>query len=131
MEFWEFAAAFGAYFFSNRLMMWTVARGIKGADIELWRGWQMWIWMAPNHLISICRVMSAEIPFLRWITRKKEIAFKVTSKVSSITSAGKEENLEEMSSMEAFRQTLWASWHFVVYYVVFIAAIIYCIVRGE
>ncbi|KAL4527944.1 hypothetical protein Ndes2526B_g07735 [Nannochloris sp. 'desiccata'] len=77
---WEFSIAFGTSFFFNRLTMWIAARGIKGADNELWRGWQMWIWMAPNHIISICKAIKSEISLFRKIFRGKAIAFTVTKK---------------------------------------------------
>jgi hypothetical protein len=61
----------------NRIAMWWVHRGAEGGDQELWRGSQMWVWMAPNNIKAIIKVAIAELPLLRRLT---EITFTVTSK---------------------------------------------------
>ena len=62
---WEFCIAFAGFYLSNRVAMWYVHRGCEGGDQELWRGSQMWVWMAPNHIKAILKVMLAEVPLLR------------------------------------------------------------------
>ena len=125
-KLWEFAASFGVFFFLNRLSTFVVARGIKGANNELWRGWQMWIWMAPNHVISIVTVLIREIPGIKWLTRKKEIKFKVTSKVSALNNASVAPADQE-SNGRAFLKTLGVTWYFLLYYLGFLGALAYAI----
>ena len=129
-SFWEFAAAFGTYFVLNRLTMYVVSRIIKGADNELWRGWQMWIWMSPNHVRSIFAVIFSEVKLLRWMTRKKEIKFKVTSKASTM----KRDNSSAAATNDdagGFWRTLSVTWYFLMYYAAYIAAVAYTIVVGK
>ena len=130
-KFWEFAAAFGTFFVFNRLAIYVVSRGIKGADNELWRGWQMWIWMAPNHVISIFTVLIREIPILKLFTRKKKIKFQVTSKVSSIGNLQETETTKSKETWRAFFRTLSVTWYFILYYLTFAAALTYAIVNCE
>ncbi|KAL4522921.1 hypothetical protein Ndes2526B_g07741 [Nannochloris sp. 'desiccata'] len=132
---WEFALAFGSSYFMNRLTMWVAARGIKGADIELWRGWQMWIWMAPNHVISIWKVIKSET-WLRMITGSKEIAFTVTSKdatsATTTNNSGEEEGDDAVPppkrDLSALRKTLGVTWYFLIYYIVFVTAVLFTII---
>ncbi|KAL4546936.1 hypothetical protein Ndes2526B_g07738 [Nannochloris sp. 'desiccata'] len=123
---WEFAAAFAPYFLTNRLTMWVSARGIKGADIELWRGWQMWIWMAPNHIKAIWAVIKSET-FLRKIFRSKPIAFKVTGKEGS-SRLGSAPPVPK--DIHALWDTFCVTWYFVLYDLLLLAAIVYIIYGG-
>jgi cellulose synthase (UDP-forming) len=137
---WEFALAFGCFYFMNRLTIWVAARGIQGADIELWRGWQMWIWLAPNHVKSIWKVIKSET-WVRKLTGSKEIAFKVTSKDATATSTttGTNEEGEEATplplppkrSLSALRKTLGVTWYFLLYYITFATAIFFTIIWGK
>ncbi len=126
---WEFSLAFGTYFFFNRLTMWIAARGIKGADIEMWRGWQMWIWMAPNHIRSIWKVIRSET-FLRKLTRGKAIAFKVTKKEGS-SKAGDRPAPPPTKDIHALWDTFCVTWYFVLYDLALIGAIIFTIYSGK
>lgn len=128
-QIWEFSIAFGTYFVLNRLTMWLAARGIKGADIEMWRGWQMWIWMAPNHIISIWKVIKSEIPLFRMIFRSKAIAFKVTKKEGS-TKAGQPAP-PPPKDIHRLYETFCVTWYFVVYDLLFVGAIIYTVYGGK
>ncbi|WIA40977.1 hypothetical protein OEZ86_004623 [Tetradesmus obliquus] len=83
LHLWEFSALFCSYYLANRLMMWQLHRAVEGGDQEMWRGSQMWVWLAPNHCKAIWKVLLAELPLLQWLT-KKEIAFKVTQKAPSM-----------------------------------------------
>jgi hypothetical protein len=53
---WEFCALFCSYYLCNRLLMWQLHRACEGGDQEMWRGSQMWVWLAPNHCKAIWRV---------------------------------------------------------------------------
>jgi hypothetical protein len=53
---WEFCALFCSYYLCNRLMMWQLHRACEGGDQEMWRGSQMWVWVAPNHCKAIWKV---------------------------------------------------------------------------
>jgi cellulose synthase (UDP-forming) len=128
-KIWEFSIAFGTYFIFNRVTMWLAARGIKGADIEMWRGWQMWIWMAPNHIISIFKVMKSEVSLFRLIFRSKAIAFKVTKKEGS-SKAGQPAPPPQ-KDMHALWDTFCVTWYFVIYDLLFVGAIIYTIYGGK
>src|SRR5690349_20499466 len=64
-QLWEFCAVFGTFYLSNRVAMRYVHRGCEGGDQELWRGSQMWVWMAPYHLKAILKVLMSEVPLLR------------------------------------------------------------------
>ncbi|WIA20656.1 hypothetical protein OEZ85_005032 [Tetradesmus obliquus] len=83
LHLWEFCALFCSYYLANRFMMWQLHRAVEGGDQEMWRGSQMWVWLAPNHCKAIWKVLLAELPLLQWLT-KKEIAFKVTQKAPSM-----------------------------------------------
>ncbi|KAL4423960.1 hypothetical protein ABPG75_001261 [Micractinium tetrahymenae] len=76
---WEFAVVFGAWYLCNRLMMWHLHRGTEGGMQELWRGSQMWVWMAPNHVKAIWKVLVAENPIVKRLFNF-EIGFLVTKK---------------------------------------------------
>jgi hypothetical protein len=53
---WEFCLFFCSYYACNRVLMWYLHRACEGSDQEMWRGSQMSIWMAPNHIQAICKV---------------------------------------------------------------------------
>ncbi len=137
-RFWEFALAFGCFYFVNRLTIWVAARGVQGADIELWRGWQMWIWLAPNHVISIWKVIRSET-WLRKLTGSKEIAFKVTSKDATPalndTTEGEGGDAGPAPApkrdLSALRKTLKVTWYFLLYYTVFAIALFFTITWGK
>ena len=119
---WEFCLAFSVYFFLNRLTIFVATRGIPGADNELWRGWQMWIWSAPNHIISTWKVLCAEVRVLRWITRKKEITFEVTDKKAA--------DNQPLKTTSALLRTFAVTWYFWAYYVVTLVGVIFAISVG-
>ena len=80
---WEFCIVFGVFFVSNRLMVWWAHRSLEvGSGLELWRGGQVWLWMAPYYVVAILKTFYGEIakkmPFLKF-----EIKFIVTSKGQS------------------------------------------------
>ena len=124
---WEFATAFCTYFLINRLTMWIAARGIKGADIELWRGWQMWIWLAPNHIKSIWKVIKSET-WLRKVFRSKQIAFNVTKKGNTGTNS---KGAAAPTDLVALWDTFCVTWYFVLYDLLFIGAIIFTVWAGQ
>ncbi|KAF6262258.1 hypothetical protein COO60DRAFT_1677084 [Scenedesmus sp. NREL 46B-D3] len=43
---WEFTLAFGCFYLMNRVMLWWVHRHVEGGTQEMWRGSQMWVWIA-------------------------------------------------------------------------------------
>lgn len=53
---WEFCAFFCSYYLCNRLMMLHLHTACEGGDLEMWRGSQMWVWVAPNHCKAIWKV---------------------------------------------------------------------------
>lgn len=55
---WEFCAFFCSFYTCNRLLMWHMHRSCEGGDQEMWRGSQVWVWMAPNHCKAIWKVSS-------------------------------------------------------------------------
>jgi Cellulose synthase len=130
---WEFTCAFGVYFLLNRLTMWIAARGIKGADIELWRGCQMWIWMAPNHTLSILKVLKSET-WLRHIFQSKAITFKVTKKEGT-SKSGVDDDKDAPKDFRDDIRGLWdtfcVTWYFVLYDLAFIAAIFWTVIGGK
>ena len=80
---WEFCIVFGVFFISNRLMVWWAHRSLEaGSGLELWRGGQVWVWMAPYYVVAILKTLYGEIarkiPLLRF-----EIKFVVTNKERS------------------------------------------------
>ncbi|KAL4547939.1 hypothetical protein Ndes2526B_g07156 [Nannochloris sp. 'desiccata'] len=111
---WEFCAVFGASYMLNRVAMWWVHRGAEGGDQELWRGSQMWVWMAPNNIKAICKVLVAELPLLRRLT---EITFTVTSK-------------DKKSNSSNFTSALAATWPFLLFYAAYFAGAVYFIVNA-
>jgi hypothetical protein len=64
--------AFGCFYLMNRLMLWWVHRHVEGGSQEMWRGSQMWVWISPNHIKAIWKVLVAE----NWLF-KKLFAFEV------------------------------------------------------
>jgi hypothetical protein len=58
----------------NRLMLWWVHRHVEEGSQEMWRGSQMWVWISPNHIKAIWKVLVAE----NWLF-KKLFAFEVSS----------------------------------------------------
>jgi hypothetical protein len=87
----------------------------------------MWIWMAPNHVRSIWKVIKAET-FLRKLTRSKAIGFKVTSKESS-SKAGAPVP-PNPKDIHALWDTFCVTWYFVLYDLLFVASVIYIIYGG-
>jgi hypothetical protein len=49
------------------VQLWWAHKGAEGGDQELWRGTQMWFWMAPNHLRAIAKVLWAESSLCGWM----------------------------------------------------------------
>ncbi|KIY95081.1 cellulose synthase (UDP-forming) [Monoraphidium neglectum] len=64
---WEFTIAFGTFYALNRLMLFMAHRGTEGAMLEMWRGSQTWIWMSPNHLKAVFKVVLAESGLPWWL----------------------------------------------------------------
>jgi hypothetical protein len=48
---------------------------VEGGSQEMWRGSQMWVWISPNHIKAIWKVLVAE----NWLF-KKLFAFEVRSR---------------------------------------------------
>lgn len=115
---WEFTLVFGSWYLSNRCMMWYVHRGTEGGSQELWRGSQMWVWMAPNHLKAIWKVLVAENAIVKRLFNF-EIGFTVTSK----------EKAEE-SRWAALKKAFTVTWPHLLYYLAFFAGIVYFIVTA-
>jgi hypothetical protein len=68
-----FLQAFGCFYLMNRIMLWWVHRHVEGGSQEMWRGSQMWVWISPNHIKAIWKVLVAE----NWLF-KKLFAFEVS-----------------------------------------------------
>ncbi|KAK9789026.1 hypothetical protein WJX73_003117 [Symbiochloris irregularis] len=114
---YEFCATFCSFYLLNRIMMWWVHRGTEGADGELWRGSQMWVWMAPNNLLAIWRVLKSEVSLFKWLSGA-QLGFVVTSK----------EKAETTRWTELKKGLVW-TWPFLLYYLASLAALLYFIVR--
>lgn len=113
---WEFCIAFGVFFSINRLMMWQAHKACSaGGDLELWRGGQMWVWMAPNHIKSIIKTFIGEVNLFRFL--KFEISFVVTKKDSD-------------STKSSLSETLACTWPFIAYYAATLGSTVFVIVRS-
>jgi hypothetical protein len=64
----------------NRIMLWWVHRHVEGGSLEMWRGSQMWVWISPNHIKAIWKVLVAE----NWLF-KKLFAFEVSDQLHTTT----------------------------------------------
>ncbi|KAL4421860.1 hypothetical protein ABPG77_001342 [Micractinium sp. CCAP 211/92] len=115
---WEFALVFGAWYLCNRLMMVHLHRGTEGGMQELWRGSQMWVWMAPNHIKAIWKVLVAENPIVKKLFNF-EIGFSVTKK-----------DKEQDSQWASFKKALSVTWPHLLYLIAFISGCIYFIVTA-
>ncbi|KAL4423966.1 hypothetical protein ABPG75_001267 [Micractinium tetrahymenae] len=113
---WEFAVVFGAWYLCNRLMMWHLHRGTEGGMQELWRGSQMWVWMAPNHVKAIWKVLVAENPIVKRLFNF-EIGFLVTKK-----------DKEQDSQWASLKKALGVTWPHLVYLAGFASGVLYFIV---
>ncbi|KAK9793218.1 hypothetical protein WJX73_003952 [Symbiochloris irregularis] len=116
---YEFVAAFTGYYALNRIMMWWLYRGAEGGDNELWRGIQMVVWLTPNCMLAVYNVLKAELPLTKWLS-KREIGFAVTKKDKAKT----------LSRWQELKKALWIVWPHIFYYVLFITAAIFFIVRA-
>lgn len=116
-RFWMFAAVFTFYYGLNRFLVYWAHREVEGGMLELWRGAQSWVWLAPNHLRAIWRVHVAEMRITKWIC-SFEIGFAVTSKDLSATHS-------------ALRDALAVTWPHLLYYALFAATLAYAVVTGE
>lgn len=58
--------AFGTFYLLNRIMLWWVHRHVEGGSQEMWRGSQMWVWISPNHIKAIRKVLVAE----NWLLKR-------------------------------------------------------------
>lgn len=81
-------------------------------------GVQMWVWMAPNHLKAIWKVLVAENAIVKRLFNF-EIGFTVTSK----------EKAEE-SRWAALKKAFTVTWPHLLYYLAFAAGILYFIVTA-
>jgi hypothetical protein len=81
-------------------------------------GVQMWVWMAPNHLKAIWKVLVAENAIVKRLFNF-EIGFTVTSK----------EKAEE-SRWAALKKAFTVTWPHLLYYLAFFAGIVYFIVTA-
>lgn len=89
---WELCVVFGFYYLINRITMWVAHLSLlkleyydsvsrtAGVQLELWRGSQLWVWMAPNHLKAIFIASYAYIA-------RTPVKFSVTNKGNARTSA--------------------------------------------
>eukprot|EP00775_Hariotina_reticulata_P010775 gene10775-10931_t len=115
---WEFTLVFGIFYSLNRLMLWCAHRNVEGAGQEMWRGSQMWVWMAPNHIKAIWKVVVVD----SWIFRKlfgSEIKFAVTKK--DLDGDGQE-------FWEAMSTALTYTWPYLLWAVGFFCGVVYFLV---
>lgn len=116
-QLWELCVVFGFYYLVNRITMWVAHLSLlkleyydsvsrtAGVQLELWRGSQLWVWMAPNHLKAIFKATVAYVT-------GSPVKFSVTKKDNKTSST-------------------WANiltvTPYIVYYVAYLAAWIYFI----
>lgn len=114
-QLWEFSIVFGIWYLFNRITMFVVHRECEGSNQELWRGSQLWVWMAPNHCKAILKVIFSELSNF-WCVNF-EINFVVTNKDSS-------SGVTLLSSLSVL-------WPFLVYILSYIVSFIYFIVTSS
>lgn len=64
---WEFTVVFGSFYVLNRVMLWWAHCSTEGGAREMWSGSQMWVWMAPNHVKAIWKVLIGETRLFKWL----------------------------------------------------------------
>jgi cellulose synthase/poly-beta-1,6-N-acetylglucosamine synthase-like glycosyltransferase len=116
---WEFCVVFGVFYLCNRVTMWWYhhSLALKGSSLEIWRGSQCFVWIAPNHIKAILKVVIAKTPILRQL--QFEIGFAVTKK--------DKETSEGLTVLEIVSVT----WPYFLYYIAYIAGVIYFIVTAS
>ncbi|KAI8106252.1 hypothetical protein M9435_000798 [Picochlorum sp. BPE23] len=117
-QLWELCLVFGFYYLMNRVTMWIAHLSLlklnyfesevnsSGVQLELWRGSQLWVWMAPNHIRA---VVIATLNYMKGAS----IKFSVTKK--DVTKSN-------------FWSNLIVLMPYLLYYAAYLAAIIYFIV---
>lgn len=116
-QLWELCVVFGFYYLMNRTM-WVAHLSLlkieyydsesksSGVQLELWRGSQLWVWMAPNNIRAIV------IATVKHFTGKS-IAFAVTDKGS-------------------LKSKIWPTFRlllpYLLYYIAYVAAVVYFLV---
>ncbi|WIA35048.1 hypothetical protein OEZ86_003538 [Tetradesmus obliquus] len=115
---WEFTLAFGCFYLMNRIMLWWVHRHVEGGSQEMWRGSQMWVWISPNHIKAIWKVLVAE----NWLF-KKLFAFEITFAVTS-------KDKKEPSRADALRSVLGVVWPYLLWIAGFAAGVGYFVVKA-
>ena len=131
----EFLVLFVLYYWLNRWTIYLAGRSGGVDSLELWRGSQQYMYMVPNNLVAIAKVLA------NTVVAKREIAFTVTEKRDTIDKTLKKEKKkteeEEDDASESGQKSgdfkrrlaeLATAMPFILYYLLSIGGAVYNIV---
>ena len=111
----EFLALFVLYYWLNRWTIFLAGRAGGVDSLELWRGSQQYMYMVPNNLIAIARVLASTV------VAGREIAFAVTEKKRKAAGGHARDDAPVGGAARRWRAEALTAMPFVVYYLLAIA----------
>ncbi len=123
----EFLVLFVSYYWLNRWMLYLAAAHHVDS-LEIWRGSQQYIYMVPNNVVAILKVIG------KTMIAKKDIAFAVTEKkkITKVTSTEREMEYKKSliwTSLTKLQPQIIVVWPFLLYVAVSIGGAIYNVVK--